>query len=526
MTIPDIAALVLAAGQGTRMRSSRAKVLFEVAGLPMVAWTVRRARSVGASPIVVVVGHEAEAVEATVSTRCPGPTRFALQAERLGTGHAARVGLSKLEGFEGTVLILYGDVPLLEEVTLEALAAEVDPAATPVAVLSTELEDPTGYGRILRDEAGNVVRIVEHRDASRAERAIREINAGIYAVDGAFLRSALARISNDNAQQEYYLTDIVDLALEDGFRVAGLVVDSDEVQGANDRAQLARLERLAHRRTIARHLAAGVTFLDPEQTSVGPDVEIGVDAVIHAGVHLRGSTRVGPGCVIDVGSVLTDAVLAEGVVVHPYSVLEGARVASGCHVGPFARLRPEAVLEAGARVGNFVEIKKTTLGEGAKANHLAYLGDASVGAGANVGAGTITCNYDGVGKYRTDIGAGVFIGSNSTLVAPLTLGEGTYVGAGSVLTEDVPSEALALGRARQVVKVHRAPAVREAARARKAGATPVREAVLDHPDHATAVREANQNPPIRQPMNHPDDQTDGATSSGDAHRIASNETEP
>ncbi|MEL6188433.1 MAG: NTP transferase domain-containing protein, partial [Myxococcota bacterium] len=280
-----LAAIILAAGQGTRMKSTRAKVLFEVAGEPMIAWPVRRALGMGADPVVVVVGHQAETVEAAVEARFPGRTRAALQAERLGTGHAARTGLDTLPDFQGVVLILYGDVPLLEEKSLRSLIACVG-SNRPVAVMTTELPDPTGYGRILRDEAGNVTRIVEHKDATEAERKVSEVNAGIYAVESNFLRSALSRLKSDNAQGEYYVTDIVDLARGDGLEVAGELVDAEEVQGANDRRQLAQLERLARRRAVERHLAAGVSFLDPETTWVGPEVEIGVDAVIHAGVHL------------------------------------------------------------------------------------------------------------------------------------------------------------------------------------------------------------------------------------------------
>lgn len=468
MTNNRVATVILAAGQGTRMKSSRAKVLFEVGGAPMIAWPMQRALALGADPVVVVVGHAAETVEAEVEARFPGKAHFALQTERLGTGHAARVGMAPLADFSGTVVILSGDVPLLQEASLRSLLEEVEPGRCPVAVMTTRLEDPTGYGRMVRDEAQNVVRIVEHKDASRAERAIDEVNAGLYAVDAEFLRGALARLSNDNAQGEYYLTDIVAFALDDGFQVAGLVVDPEEVQGANNRAQLAELEAIANRRTIERHLQAGVTFLDPQRTYVGAEVEIGQDAVVHPGVHLRGRTRVGAHSVLDVGVVVIDAEIGRGVSVHPYSVVEKAKVADGCSVGPFARLRPEANLAEGAKIGNFVEVKKATFGPGAKANHLAYIGDASIGAGANVGAGTITCNYDGVGKHRTQIGEGVFVGSNSTLVAPLSIGKDSYVGAGSVLTNDVPSNALALGRARQAVKEGRASAIRAEAEAKKA----------------------------------------------------------
>lgn len=464
---PKLAALILAAGQGTRMKSTRAKVLFEVGGAPMIAWPVRRALNLGADPVVVVVGHEADAVKAALDTRFPGRIRTALQAERLGTGHAAKVGLDAIENFEGVVMILYGDVPLLEAQSLEALRSQVR-STHPVAVMTTRLQDPTGYGRIVRRADGQVVRIVEHKDATEAERALDEVNAGLYAVEAGFLRSALARLRNDNQQSEYYLTDIVDIALQDKLHVSAHVVAPAEVQGANTRAQLAELETLARTRTLHRHMEAGVTIIDPATTYIESEVEIGPETVVHPGVHLRGRTRIGRDCTIDVGSILTDAELNDEVCVHPYSILEGASVGRGCSVGPFARLRPQAELGEGAKVGNFVEVKKSSLGAGAKANHLAYIGDAQVGAGSNVGAGTITCNYDGVGKHQTVLGEGVFVGSNSTLVAPLKVGDGSYVGAGSVLTDPVPDQALALGRARQITKPGRAPAVRAAAEAKKA----------------------------------------------------------
>lgn len=450
------------------MRSDRAKVLFEVGGAPMVSYPVQAVQKLGAHPVVVVVGYQKEAVEQAVSERFQG-VQFALQSEQKGTGHAAQMALPHLEDFEGTVLLLYGDVPLLTSKTLEALNQELIPGDITVALISTELENPTGYGRVLRDEAGNVTRIVEHKDASSAERLVTEVNAGIYAVEASFLRKALGQLSSNNAQGEYYLTDIVDLAMQANFRVAALSVDPEEVQGANDRAQLAELEHTANRRTLAHHLAQGVSILDPSTTFIAPTVAIEADAVIYPGVHLRGKTSVGARTTVDTGCILINSVVGPDVQLKPYSILESATVEAGCIVGPFARLRPKAQLKEGARVGNFVEVKNAVLAEDAKANHLAYIGDASVGPGANLGAGTITCNYDGVGKHNTTIGKGVFVGSNSTLVAPLSLGDGSYVGAGSVVTEDVPPGALALGRSRQVNKPDRAAMIRAAAEALKAG---------------------------------------------------------
>lgn len=453
------------------MKSHRAKVLFEVGGEPMINWSIRRAISVGASPIVVVVGHESEAVKNEVTRTFGSEIQFAHQTERLGTGHAAKVGVSQIPHFEGHILILSGDVPLLEENSLRDLISELNRDTQTIAFMSTQLDNPTGYGRVVRDKASNVVRIVEHKDANRTELAINEVNAGVYVARSTFLHRALEKLSNDNAQKEYYLTDIVSLAIQDNLDVGGVIVDAEEVQGANNRAQLAELEATARRRIIYGHLMAGVTFLAPEQTYVGPEVVIGRDCVIHAGVHLRGQTELGPEVVVDAGAIITDSQIAEGSQIQAYSVLESAIVGPNCQIGPFARLRPDTTLKSQVRVGNFVEIKKSTLESGAKANHLTYLGDTSVGEDSNIGAGTITCNYDGTGKYKTQIGSKVFVGSNSTLIAPVSIGDQSYIGAGSVVNRNVPPESLTLGRSRQVDKLGRANTVRAQAAARKQAAS-------------------------------------------------------
>jgi len=362
-------------------------------------------------------------------------------------------------------MILSGDVPMTGAHTLESLMNGPER----VRFLTTRIADPTGYGRIVRDGAGRVRRIAEQKDASPEELGIDEVNAGTYFVDTDFLRETLGGLSADNAQGEYYLTDVVAAAATAGSASAVMVDDPVEVLGVNTRAELAALQRIQWRRKAEVLMASGVTILDPDSAAIDIDVEVGMDTVIHPRVTLRGRTEIGEDCEIGTGCVVTDAHLGAGVHLEPYSILDRAAVDESGTVGPFARLRPGTRLRAGAKVGNFVETKNTTLGSGAKANHLTYLGDADVGAGSNVGAGTITCNYDGVGKYPTRIAEDVFIGSNSTLVAPLTIEKDAYIAAGSTLTEDVPSGAVAFGRARQVTKEGRAEALVQKARARKAG---------------------------------------------------------
>jgi len=464
-----LAAVVLAAGQGTRMKSTKAKVLHPVCGLPMVSYPIALSRRLGAKPVVLVVGHQAEAVQAEVERHFPEGVGFQLQAEQHGTGHAVIEGMKGLEGFEGRIFILYGDVPLLTQATLERLNSSMD-AGAPLSLVTFELDDPTGYGRIVRDDEGRLLRIVEHKDANEQERAFKEVNAGIYCVEAGFLRSALSRLNNDNAQKEYYLTDIVGFAIDDGHTVAHTLADPLEVSGANDRAQLSELDLAMRRRINTQHMKAGVTLVDPESTYIEASVTIGQDTVIQPNVHLRGATEIAEGCSIDTGCVFTDAKVGPAVTFKPYTIIEDARVRDEAIVGPFSRLRPGADIMQQAHVGNFVEFKKATLGPGAKANHLAYIGDASIGAKANVGAGTITCNYDGYGKYKTEIGEGAFVGSNSTLVAPVSIGDNAYVAAGSTITDPVPTDALAFGRARQLVKPERAPKLRADAKAAAAAA--------------------------------------------------------
>ncbi|MFC0710897.1 bifunctional UDP-N-acetylglucosamine diphosphorylase/glucosamine-1-phosphate N-acetyltransferase GlmU [Azorhizophilus paspali] len=435
--------VILAAGQGTRMRSALPKVLHPVAGNSMLGHVVATARQLQPQGIHVVIGHGAELVRARLAA---DDLNFVLQAEQLGTGHAVAQALPALSAER--VLILYGDVPLIEADTLHRLLAQVGPER--LALLTVDLVDPSGYGRIVRDAAGRVVAIVEHKDASPEQRAICEGNTGILAVPGARLADWLGRLSNDNAQGEYYLTDVIAIAVADGLTIATeQPQDAMEVQGANDRLQLAQLERHYQSRVARRLMAQGVTLRDPARFDLRGEVEVGRDVLIDVNVILEGKVIIEDGVEIGPNCTIKDSTLRRGAQVKANSHLEGAELGEGADCGPFARLRPGAVLGAKAHVGNFVELKNAVLGEGAKAGHLSYLGDAEIGARTNIGAGTITCNYDGANKFRTVMGEDVFIGSNSALVAPIELGAGATTGAGSVITEDVPAGNLALGRGRQ-----------------------------------------------------------------------------
>ncbi|ACO81267.1 UDP-N-acetylglucosamine pyrophosphorylase; GlmU [Azotobacter vinelandii CA] len=435
--------VILAAGQGTRMRSALPKVLHPVAGNSMLGHVVATARQLQPQGIHVVIGHGAERVRERLAA---DDLNFVLQAEQLGTGHAVAQALPALSAER--VLILYGDVPLIEADTLRRLLAQVGPER--LALLTVDLVDPSGYGRIVRDAAGRVVAIVEHKDASPEQRAICEGNTGILAVPGARLADWLGRLSNDNVQGEYYLTDVIAMAVADGLTIATeQPQDAMEVQGANDRLQLAQLERHYQSRVARRLMAQGVTLRDPARFDLRGEVEVGRDVLIDVNVILEGKVIIEDGVEIGPNCTIKDSTLRRGAQVKANSHLEGAELGEGADCGPFARLRPGAVLGAKAHVGNFVELKNAVLGEGAKAGHLSYLGDAEIGARTNIGAGTITCNYDGANKFRTVMGEDVFIGSNSALVAPVELGAGATTGAGSVITEDVPAGNLALGRGRQ-----------------------------------------------------------------------------
>lgn len=437
--------VVLAAGAGTRMRSKRPKMLHEVCGRPMVAWAVKSARDLGARDIVVVTGHGADQVEAALSGE---GVQFARQTVQLGTGHAFLVGAKLLRG-DADVLVLYGDSPMLSTDTLRAMLSEHRERHQAMTVLTSVLSDATGYGRIVRGEGGAVEKIVEQKAATPAELRLTEFNSGVYLMDARAPELA-GRITDHNAAREYYLTDLLELYRAEGAPVAAfLIPDPSEVMGANDLLQLAALGALMQRRINERHMHAGVTLLDPATAYIEDTVTIEADVTIEPGVSLRGQTHLSTGVRVGAYSVLTDARLEEGVQVLPHSVIDASRIGALSQVGPFARLRGDAVLGEGVHVGNFVEIKNSTLASGVKAGHLAYLGDASIGRETNIGAGTITANFDGLNKFRTDIGAGVFVGSNSTLIAPLNIGDAAFIAGGSTVSEDVPEGALAVARGAQ-----------------------------------------------------------------------------
>jgi bifunctional UDP-N-acetylglucosamine pyrophosphorylase/glucosamine-1-phosphate N-acetyltransferase len=446
-----LAAIVLAAGKGTRMRSARAKVLHELLGRPMVDYPVALARAIGADPVVAVLGHQREAVEKSLLARFGDKTIAVVeQTEQRGTGHAVRLAMPALARFSGQlVLVLYGDVPLLRRETLEELVGTARRYGC-LAVVTATPPDPTGYGRILRDQRGHVIGVVEQKDASAEERAITEINAGIYCGPADFFREATAGLRAKNAQGEFYLTDIVARAAS-GIGVSAVEADYRDVAGVNDRHQLAEAEATMRMR-VNRELMAHVTFQDPSSTVVEPDVEIGVDVVLGRNVALRGNTRIGHDTRIGDGVILTNVEVGAGVEIKPYSVATDSVIGAGASIGPFAHLRPGSDIGTDAHVGNFVETKKTKLGKGSKANHLTYLGDAVIGEKVNVGAGTITCNYNGYEKSQTVIEDGAFIGSDSQLVAPVRIGKKAVIGAGTTVTRDVSAGSLALSRAPQIEK--------------------------------------------------------------------------
>lgn len=435
--------VILAAGQGTRMRSALPKVLHPIAGKSMLAHVIDTARALSPQRIHVVIGHGAELVRERLAA---DDINFVLQAEQLGTGHAVAQAVPFIQA--ELILVLYGDVPLIQAQTLQRL---LDKAGTDqAALLSVVMQDPTGYGRILRDAQGRVQAIVEQKDATPEQRAIKEGNTGIFALPGKRLGDWLGRLSNNNAQGEYYLTDVVALAVADAIAVVTEhPQDELEVLGANDRIQLAQLERHYQQRAARNLMAQGVTLLDPARFDLRGEVKVGRDVLIDINVILEGQVVIEDGVQIGPNCVIKNSTLRRGAIVKANSHLEGAELGEGADCGPFARLRPGSVLGAKAHVGNFVELKNAVLGEGAKAGHLSYLGDAEIGARTNIGAGTITCNYDGANKFRTVLGEDVFIGSNSSLVAPLTLGDGATTGAGSTVTQDVPAKTLAVGRAKQ-----------------------------------------------------------------------------
>ncbi len=447
----ELNVVILAAGKGTRMKSRLPKVMQPLAGRPLLRHVVDTAATLAAVRTLVVYGHGGELVQSAFASRSGdgAPLLWAEQAEQKGTGHAVLMALPQLPEY-GKTLILYGDVPLTTAATLADLIGKVGDGAN-MGLITLEMENPAGYGRIVRDGVGKVVRIVEQKDASEDEKKVREVNTGIFCVPNALLHHWLPKLGNGNVQGEYYLTDIVAMAAAEGIAIETVQPEySWEVDGINDKLQLAALERVHQRVQAEALMRAGVTLVDPARLDVRGTVQHGMDVHIEPNVIFEGQVWLGSNVRIGANCQLRDCEIGDNVVIKPNSLIEEARVGRGAEIGPFARLRPGTVLGEDVHIGNFVETKKAVLGRGSKANHLAYLGDAEIGSGTNVGAGTITCNYDGANKHLTRIGDNAFIGTNSSLVAPVSIGNGATTGAGSVITKDVPDDTLAVARAKQL----------------------------------------------------------------------------
>lgn len=441
-----IKTLILAAGQGTRMRSRLPKVLHKIADRPLLQHVYDTSAQLADNDIFVIYGHGGELVKNQLAQL---NVTWIEQAQQLGTGHAVQQAANYLND-DDLVLIVYGDVPLLKKSTLDTLLAQV--SAQSLALLTVTLANPSGYGRIVRDDQQRIVKIVEQKDATDSEKQLTEVNTGILATQGGKLKNWLARLSNHNAQQEYYLTDIIEMAVNDGLTITSSQPDTeDEVLGVNNRQQLAHLERVFQLEQANRLMALGVTLRDPARLDVrgqfshiGQDIDIDVNVIFAGTNHIADNVKIGAHCVIK------NAVIGENVEILPHSIIEDAVIGANCRIGPFARLRPETQLANDVHIGNFVEIKKSTIGITSKINHLSYIGDSMVGCGVNIGAGTITCNYDGVNKFQTVIEDGAFIGSDTQLIAPVTIGKNATIGAGSTITKDTPAEQLTLSRAKQL----------------------------------------------------------------------------
>ena len=448
----NLASIILAAGKGTRMKSNIPKVLHRVAGSPMLFFPINVLKTLKAGRVVVVIGHGAEEVREAFKG---GEVSFCVQVEQLGTGHAVMVALKELKGFEGDVLILSGDVPLITVETITALMELHRKAGRKKAALTlvtTVLENPNGYGRIVRGDLGHIVRIVEDKDCSPLQKKIKEVNAGIYLASLKFLNDNIKRIGKNNAQGEYYLPDLVELAVSEGDKVDALIAaEPIEVMGINNRVELSKADSYMRRRVSESLMLSGVTIVDPDATYIDYGASAGMDTIIYPGARISGDSVIGSGCVIEEGSRIDASKIGDSTVIRSYSVIESSEIGSRAAIGPFAHLRPGSTVGDNAHIGNFVELKKSVIGRGSKANHLSYIGDSIVGENVNIGAGTITCNYDGIKKHQTTIEDGAFIGSNSQLVAPVKIGKGAYVGSGTTVTKDVPAGALVITRAPEKV---------------------------------------------------------------------------
>ena len=442
-----IITIILAAGLGKRMKSGLAKVLHPVAGIPMILYPVKVAEEISSERIIVVVGHQADRVKDVLSGR---DVEIVQQVEQKGTADAVRLAMDSLKGYKGMLVVLCGDVPLITPKTISGLISAHRDRGAIMTVLTTEVEDPSGYGRIVRSSDGSILRIVEERDADNEIKRIKEINSGTYVFDSLFLSEVLREIKSENAQREFYLTDSIETGLKKGFKVyAYKTIEREEIIGINSRNELAMADIIMRRRINNRHMLNGVTMINPDNTYVGMDVSIGQDVTIYPGATIEGNTTIGSRSVIYPNSRIVNSQIGSDVNIKDSSVIEDSRIGDGSQVGPFAHLRPGTILDKNVRIGNYVELKKAFMGEGSKANHLTYLGDAEIGSNVNIGAGTITCNYDGKKKHRTTIGDGVFVGSDVQFVAPVKIGEGAFIAAGSTVTKDVPPGSLAISRVEQ-----------------------------------------------------------------------------
>lgn len=438
-------AIVLAAGQGTRMKSDLYKVLHPVCGKPMVAHVIDNIGKLGAERIVSIVGHGAEKVEETLGEK----SEYALQEEQLGTAHAVQQAESLLENLEGTTIVVCGDTPLIRTETMGALIAHHNNSGAKATILTAVADDPTGYGRVIRGEDGQVLRNVEQKDATEEEQQIVEINTGTYCFDNKVLFETLKKVTNENAQGEYYLPDVIGILQAEGALVSAYITeDFSETLGINDRVVLSEAERVMRHRIAEMHMRNGVTIISPENTYISADAEIGRDTVLQPGTMIEGQTIIGAGCIIGPNSQIVNSVIGDRTTIHSSVVLD-SEIGMHTSVGPFAHIRPETNLGNNVRIGNFVEVKKSTFGEGSKAAHLSYIGDAEVGSGVNFGCGTIVVNYDGKNKHVTTVEDDAFIGCNSNLIAPVTVGKGSYVAAGSTISKNVPKDSLAIARVRQ-----------------------------------------------------------------------------
>lgn len=444
----EVATIILAAGKGTRMKSDLVKVLHPLLGVPMLSYPIDLSiKGIKAEKTIVVIGHQADRIRETFKH---AQVQFVLQEEPLGTGHAVLQALPLLDGFKGTVLILYGDVPLVKPETLKFFIQTFHQNESTLAVLTAVVKDPSGYGRIIRNAEGWLERIVEERDATEEERLIREINTGLFCIKASFLFEGLRQINRDNAQGEYYLTDLVEIARRMNLRCsAHMVANPLEVMGINTRWDLSKAHEILYQEKAGELMSSGVTLLDPKTTYIDREVEIGRDTIVYPYCFIQGKTKIGEHCVIESNSKISDSWIGNGVTIRSNSIVTESRIEDGVMIGPFAHLRPQSEIKSHAKIGNFVEVKKSVIGRGSKANHLAYIGDSLIGEEVNIGAGTITCNYDGFEKHQTIIGDRVFVGSNVELVAPVKVGDHATIGAGTTVTQNVPEGALAISRVKQ-----------------------------------------------------------------------------